>query len=72
MKFNYRASLGFLIILTAFLAALLAIMSYVFVAITATVWTGQYFHLSGLTANLLGIGVFLVLPVTILAGFVGD
>jgi hypothetical protein len=72
MKFNYRASLGFLIILSAGLAIIAFTAGYGFLAMTATIWAQHYFNLSELVRNLLGLGVFLVLPVTVLIGFVQD
>jgi len=72
MRYNPRGSLQFLVLLTAVLAFMLSVMSYIFIAIIATTWIGHYFDLPVFVSNLIGIGIFLILPVTVLAGFVQD
>jgi hypothetical protein len=72
MKYNPRGSLQFLVRLTAALAFMLSVMSYIFIAIIATTWIGHYFNLPVVVSNLMGLGIFLLLPITVLAGFVQD
>jgi hypothetical protein len=72
MKYNPRGSLQFLVLLTAVLVFMLSVMSYMFIAITATTWIEHSFDLPIVVSNLIGIGIFLILPITVLAGFVQD
>ena len=70
MKYNYRGSLEFLVLLSAVLAFIAAGAGYTFLAITATTWIEHYFNLPFFVSDLMGIGIFLILPVTVLEGFV--
>ena len=72
MKYNPRGSLQFLVLLSVVLAFIVVFVGYIFIAITATTWIGHYFDLPFFASDLMGIGIFLILPVTVLAGFVQD
>jgi hypothetical protein len=72
MKYNYRRSLGFLILLLGVLSIAAAFMAYGFLAVTVTTGIEHSFDLPFFASDLMGIGIFLVLPVTVIAGFVQD
>jgi len=72
MKYNPRGSLQFLVLLSVVLAFIVVLVGYILVATTATTWIGHYFDLPVVVSNLMGLGIFLLLPITVLAGFVQD
>jgi len=72
MRYNPRGSLRFLVLLSGFVAMMAAAMGYILMAATTSKWIGHYFDLPYFVSDLIGMGIFFLVPVAIIAGFVED